>query len=137
MKNLPQDKKIIIFDGVCNLCDSAVRFIIKHDKKDNFRFVALQSDLGKEICKSIGIHFSKMDSIILYEPSVAYFYKSSAIIAILYEFGGFWKLATIFRIIPIFIADAFYDLIAKNRYRLYGKKEHCLIPTTELKAKFL
>ncbi|MBU7570755.1 MAG: DUF393 domain-containing protein, partial [Flavobacterium sp.] len=68
MMNLPQDKKIILFDGVCNLCDSSIQFIIKHDKKDIFRFVALQSEIGLEIIKHIGIDTSKIDSILLYEP---------------------------------------------------------------------
>lgn len=137
MQNLPLNKKIILYDGVCNLCDSAVQFIIKNDKKDIFRFVALQSELGITICKSIGVSFSKMDSIILYEPGIAYFYKSSAAIAIARELGGLWKLSLIFRIIPIFISDAVYDYVARNRYKLYGKKEACMIPTPELKAKFL
>lgn len=137
MFDLPQNKKIILYDGICNLCDSAVQFIIKRDKKDVFRFVALQSKLGVSICKSIGISFSKMDSIILYEPGIAYYYKSSAVIAIANELGGFWKLFSVLRVIPIFISDAVYDYVAKNRYKLYGKKDACMIPTPELKAKFL
>ena len=78
----PENKKIVLFDGVCNLCSSAVQYIINHDKKDIFRFVALQSELGISICKHLGISFSKMDSIILYNPGTAYFYKSSAVIEI-------------------------------------------------------
>ncbi|MDQ6530579.1 DCC1-like thiol-disulfide oxidoreductase family protein [Flavobacterium sp. LHD-85] len=137
MESLPENKKIVLFDGVCNLCSSAVQFIIKHDRKDIFRFVALQSDLGISICKHLGISFSKMDSIILYDPKTAYFYKSSAIIEIAKNFGGIWKLTPIFRIIPIFISDRIYDYVAKNRYNWYGKKESCMIPTAELKSKFL
>ncbi|WDF65594.1 thiol-disulfide oxidoreductase DCC family protein [Flavobacterium sp. KACC 22763] len=132
-----KNKKIVLFDGVCNLCSSAVQFIINHDKKDIFRFVSLQSDLGVLICKHLGISFSKMDSIILYDPKTAYFYKSSAIIEIAKNFGGLWKLTPIFRIVPIFISDRIYDYVAKNRYNWYGKKESCMIPTPELKAKFL
>lgn len=132
-----ENKKIILFDGVCNLCSSAVQFIIKHDKKDIFRFVALQSEKGISICKHLGISFSKMDSIILYNPGIAYFYKSSAIIEIAKNFGGLWKLIPIFRIVPIFISDRIYDYVAKNRYNWYGKKESCMIPTPELKSKFL
>jgi len=137
MESLPINKKIVLFDGVCNLCSSAVQFIIKHDRKDIFRFVALQSDLGISICKHLGISFSKMDSIILYDPGTAYFYKSSAIIEIAKNFGGFWKLTPIFRIVPIFISNKIYDYVAKNRYNWYGKKESCMIPTPELKEKFL
>lgn len=137
MESLPENKKIVLFDGVCNLCSSAVQYIINHDKKDIFRFVALQSDLGISICKYLGISFSKMDSIILYDPKTAYFYKSSAVIEIAKNFGGLWKLTPVFRIVPIFISDRIYDYVAKNRYNWYGKKESCMIPTPELKSKFL
>jgi len=137
MESLPENKKIVLFDGVCNLCSSAVQYIINHDKKDIFRFVALQSELGISICKYLGISFSKMDSIILYDPKTAYFYKSSAVIEIAKNFGGLWKLTPVFRIVPIFISDRIYDYVAKNRYNWYGKKESCMIPTPELKAKFL
>ena len=98
MLNLPKDKKIILFDGVCNLCNSAVQFVIKYDKKDVFRFVALQSELGQGILKHIGINPNNIDSIILYEPGVAYYYKSSAAIQIAKNLGGFWHLGTFFSI---------------------------------------
>jgi predicted DCC family thiol-disulfide oxidoreductase YuxK len=137
MLNLPLNKKIILFDGVCNLCDSAVQFVIKHDKKDVFRFVALQSELGQEILKHIGINPKNIDSIILYEPGVAYYYKSSAAIQIAKSLGGFFHFGTVFKIIPAGISNQLYDYIAKNRYKWYGKKESCMIPTEELKSKFL
>ena len=82
MQNLPPNKKIILFDGVCNLCNTAVQFIIEHDKKDVFRFVALQSDLGQEIIKHIGIDTKVIDSIVLYQPGIAYYYKSAAALEI-------------------------------------------------------
>ena len=137
MQGLPQNKKIILFDGVCNLCNGAVQFIIKHDKKDIFRFVALQSDLGKEICNFIAVDQTKTDSIILYNPGVAYYYKSSAVIEIAEDLGGIYSLVSVFKILPGKLRDYIYDYIAKNRYKWYGKKESCMIPTPELKAKFL
>lgn len=137
MLNLPPNKKIILFDGVCNLCDSAVQFVIQHDKKDSFRFVALQSDLGQEILNYIGINTKNIDSIILYEPGVAYYYKSQAALEIAKNLGGFFHLGTLFRIIPTGISDQIYDYIAKNRYKWYGKKESCMMPTKALQAKFL
>ena len=137
MKNLPPYKKIILFDGVCNLCDSAVQFVIQHDKKDVFRFVALQSELGQEILKHIGINPKNIDSIILYEPGVAYYYKSQAALEIAKSLGGFFHFGTIFRIIPTGISNKLYDYIAKNRYKWYGKKESCILPTTALQEKFL
>ena len=137
MENLPKNKKIILFDGVCNLCNSAVQFIIERDKKDVFRFVALQSDLGKEICNYIGIDTKITDSIILYEPGIAYYYKSEAALKIASQLGGFYGFLGNFNFLPKKINDSIYDYIAKNRYKWYGKKEHCMIPTPELKAKFL
>jgi predicted DCC family thiol-disulfide oxidoreductase YuxK len=137
MNNLPLNKKIILFDGVCNLCDSAVQFVIQHDTKDDFRFVALQSELGQQIKKHIGINTQNIDSIILYEPGIAYYYKSEAALKIARNLGGFFHFGTVFKIIPTSIANQLYDYIAKNRYKWYGKKESCIIPTTELKAKFL
>jgi predicted DCC family thiol-disulfide oxidoreductase YuxK len=137
MQNLPQDKKIILFDGVCNLCNSAVQFVIRHDKKDVFRFVALQSELGQNILKHIGIDPKYIDSVILYEPGVAYHYKSAAALEIAKNLGGFWHLGTLFRIIPSGISNQVYDYIAKNRYKWYGKKDSCMVPSPELESKFL
>ena len=137
MKNLPKDKKIILFDGFCNLCDSAVQFIIKHDKKDVFRFVALQSNLGKEIIKYIGIDAKNIDSIILYQPGIAYYYKSEAALGIAKNLGGIFYFVKLFSILPTSFNNYIYDYVAKNRYRWYGKKDACLIPTEEIKAKFL
>ena len=135
--NLPENKKIILFDGVCNLCDNAIQYVIKHDKKDVFRFVPLQSDLGKEILNYLKIDTSKMDSIILYEPGIAYFYKSDAALEIVKDLNGLLKWSIIFKIIPSGLRNPIYDYVARNRYKWYGKKDACMIPTPELKAKFL
>lgn len=135
--NLPNDKKIILFDGVCNLCDSTVQFIIRHDKKDVFRFVALQSDLGQEIIMHIGLDTSKTDSIVLYEPGNAYYYKAEAALNILTELGGVYSLIGAFKVLPKWLSNKVYDYVARNRYKWYGKKDACMIPTPELKAKFL
>ncbi len=137
MLDLPKNKKIILFDGVCNLCDSLLQFVIRYDKKDVFRFVALQSNLGQEIVNHIGIQNKNIDSVILYVPGVAYYYKSSAALEIARELGGFFHLGTIFKIIPTVLRNHIYDYVAKNRYSWYGKKASCMIPTPELKSKFL
>ncbi|MBP9793990.1 MAG: DUF393 domain-containing protein [Flavobacterium sp.] len=136
MEKLPKDKKIILFDGVCNLCNSSVQYIIKRDSKDVFRFVSLQSELGQEILQYLGIANRNIDSIVLYEPGRAYYYKSGAIIEIAKEMP-YLSWFTIFRFVPTSLRDTLYDFIAKNRYKWYGKQESCMIPTTELKAKFL
>lgn len=137
MQKLPNDKMIILFDGVCNLCNSTVQYVIKHDIKDQFRFVALQSELGQEIIKHIGMDIKNIDSIVLYQPGVAYYYKSEAALEIARNLGGFFHFGSILRIIPTGIRNQLYDYVAKNRYKWYGKKDSCLIPTPSLKAKFL
>lgn len=138
MKNkLPLDKKIILFDGVCNLCNSAVQYVIKHDKKDVFRFVALESELGIEILEYIGINNKNIDSIILFEPGKAYYYKSNAALEIAKTLGGIFTFGTFFRIIPTGIRNSVYDYVAKNRYKWFGKQEKCLLPTPALASKFL
>ena len=137
MLNIPKDKKIILFDGVCNLCDSAVQMIIKHDTEDIFRFVALLSDLGQKIIQHLGIDIQKTDSIILYHPGFAYYLKSEAALEIAKNLGGIFYFATLFSILPISFNNYIYDYIAKNRYKWYGKKEACLIPTKAIQAKFL
>jgi len=134
---IPNNKKIILFDGFCNLCESSVIFVIKHDKKDIFRFVALQSDLGKEIVKHIGIQSNHIDSVILYEPGISYFYKSAAAIEIAKDLGGFFHFGTLFSLIPESLRNLLYDYFAKNRYKWYGQKDSCLNPTNEIKTKFL
>lgn len=134
--NLPKDKKIILFDGVCNYCNDKINFIIKNDKQDVFRFVALQSETGQKIIKYLGID-SSIDSIILYEPGYAYFIKSEAVFRIIKHLSSAVKLLLVFNFIPNGIKNIFYDLIAKNRYNWYGKKESCMMPTEELKRKFI
>lgn len=130
-------KKIILFDGVCNLCNSSIQFIIKNDKNNIYLFAALQSETGKKMVKERHIDTSVVDSIILIEPGIAYYTKSSAALKIGKSFGGLWSLLTIFEWIPEKTRNLVYDYIAKNRYKWYGKKEACMIPTPELKVKFL
>ena len=137
MKGIPHDKKIILFDGVCNLCDSWVQYVIKHDKNDVFRFVSLQSELGKNILKHLGLSTHYIYTIVLYVPGKAYYLKSNAALEIAKGMGGFFHFGTIFRIFPSFLRDLVYDLISKNRYKWFGKQESCMIPTAELKSKFL
>lgn len=128
--------KIILFDGVCNLCNGAVTFTIKRDKKNIFRFAALQSEIGQQLISKFNIDTSKVDSIILIDDEKQY-EKSSAALHIAKQLSGAYPLLFGFMIVPKFIRNAVYDYIAKNRYKWFGKKEICMIPTAELKAKFL
>ncbi len=134
---MKENKKIILFDGVCNLCNGVIQFVIKRDKKDTFRYAALQSEIGAQLIAERAIDTTKVDSIILIEPGVAYFTKSDAALEISKSFGGGWKLLGIFTWIPKSFRDVVYDLIARNRYKLFGRKDACMIPTPELQAKFL
>lgn len=136
ISELPKGKKIIVFDGVCNLCDNTIQFVIRHDKKDVYRFVSLQSELGQKIIRHLGIS-ATMDSTILYEPNKAYYYKSDVAFRILKDISGIHKILLLFSVLPKSMLDSIYDYVAKNRYRWFGKKESCMIPTPELKDKFL
>ncbi|CAM1356138.1 MULTISPECIES: thiol-disulfide oxidoreductase DCC family protein [Tenacibaculum] len=137
MNNLPSNKKVILFDGVCNFCNNSVRKVIKYDTKNMFLFASLQSDIGKEITQYLGIDTSKVDSIILYEPNISYDIKSSAALKIMNGFGGVWKLTQVFWILPEGLRNIVYDYIAKNRYKWFGKKEACMVPSKEIQEKFL
>ena len=128
--------EIILFDGVCNLCNSSVNFVIKHDKKNRYRFAALQSDIGKDLVNQFGIDPNETDSIILIKGQKHYI-RSSAALRVAKGLSGGYPLFYVFMIIPTFIRNWVYDYIAKNRYKWYGKRESCMIPTEELKSRFL
>jgi len=134
---VPDNKKLILFDGVCNLCNSSVQYAIKHDKNNLFLFTALQSNIGQNIIEHYNIDTSKIDSILLYTPEKGIHYKSTAALKVAWKLGFPINLLAIFLIVPNFIRNWVYDFIAKNRYKWYGKKEACMIPTPELKSKFL
>ena len=131
------EKKIILFDGVCNLCNRSIQFVIKRDTNDEFRFATLQGKIGQRLAQERNIDVSKVDSIILIEPGVAYYTKSTAALKIGQSFGGFWKMIRVLNLIPSTLRDIVYDWVAKNRYAWYGKQDACMIPTPELQAKFL
>jgi len=137
LDKLPKNKKILLFDGVCNFCNSTVLKIIKYDSKDIFVFASLQSKIGKSITSNLNIDTTKVDSIILFETETNFHVKSNAALRVMQLLGGFWKLATIFKVLPVSFRDSIYNYIAKNRYKWFGKKDNCMIPTTELKSKFL
>ncbi len=137
MKQLPEHKKLILFDGVCNLCNASIQYIIKHDRKDVFRYAALQSEIGKKIIEQYEIDTAETDSILLYSKENGITYKSTAALKIASQLAFPLNLMIIFMVVPAFIRNWVYDFIAKNRYKWYGKKDECMIPTSELKSKFL
>ena len=134
---MESNKKIILFDGVCNLCNNTVQFLIKRDVNDIFRFTPLQSDTAKKLLHERNIDIDDIDSIILIEPNVAYYTKSTAALEIGKELKGYDGVSVILLWLPESFRNIVYDYVAKNRYKWYGKKESCMIPTQELKNKFI
>ncbi|MBQ0148299.1 MAG: thiol-disulfide oxidoreductase DCC family protein [Flavobacteriaceae bacterium] len=128
--------KIIFFDGVCNLCNSTVQFIIENDSQNKFHFSSLQSNFGQKFLEENNLKTENFDSIILLENNEVY-QKSDAAIKIASHLDSPYNYLMLFSILPKFIRDFFYSIVAKNRYRIFGKKESCWIPTAELRSKFL
>lgn len=131
-----EEKKIILFDGVCNLCNSCVRFIIKHDKRNQFLFGSLQGKAGQDYLQKFNLNATVFNSFILIENDKV-FTRSKAVLQVVKHLGGIWKLLYVFIILPKFIRDRMYDFVAKNRYKWFGKKEECLMPAAGLQSRFL
>jgi predicted DCC family thiol-disulfide oxidoreductase YuxK len=127
---------LILFDGVCNLCNGAVQFIIKRDAKRKFRFASLQSATAQQLIKGLALSGPHLYSIILIRDGKVYD-RSSAILEIAKQLPGLWSALYLFKIIPRFLRDAMYVWISKNRYRFFGKKDECMIPTADLKSRFI
>ena len=127
---------IIFFDGVCNYCNSVVQFVIRHDRAQKFSFAALQSDYGQAFLKEQQLNHQSFDTFV-YQQRGKVFTKSTAALLVAKELGGFWKLFALLLVFPAFIRNPFYDLIAKNRYRIFGKMESCMVPTAAQRERFL
>ena len=125
-----------MFDGICNLCNQSVQFVIEHDSKNQFRFASLQSDFGQDFLKKNKLEATQFDSIVFIEDD-QFYTKSSAALKIAKYLDGLTSWLTIFMIVPKPLRDIVYSFIAKNRYRWFGKNESCWLPTKELKAKFI
>ena len=128
-----QLQRVIFFDGVCGLCNAWVDFILKRDRAGIFSFAPLQGNYAKEMEPEASENLNTM----IYHASGQRYYRTGAILRILRDLGGIWYLAWVFWFVPFFIRDFFYGLIARNRYRIFGKKENCRIPTPEEKVRFL
>ncbi len=127
---------ILLFDGVCNLCNGLVKFIIKRDQRASIRFAPLQSDAGKSLLTKFGLSPDEIDSVVyIYGGQV--FLRSSAVLRLLKDLGGGWKLFYVFIIIPPIVRDLFYNIIASTRYRIFGRSESCMVPTKEIEGRFL
>jgi predicted DCC family thiol-disulfide oxidoreductase YuxK len=133
--NIEKIDKIVLFDGVCNFCESSVQFIIKHDKTNTLKFASLQSETGLKLLQHYHMS-SDLEGVVFIENKKAYF-KSKAAFEIAKYFGGIWAQLRIFRILPLFLTDFVYDIVANNRYKWFGKKDACMLPSPEIRSRFL
>jgi predicted DCC family thiol-disulfide oxidoreductase YuxK len=134
--NPHSDKPILFFDGVCNLCEGFVQWVVKRDKEGIIYYASLQSDFAKEFTASTDLKVQEVSSVILYHQG-RFYTESDAPLKLIRLLGYPWKLAYPFIILPRIIRDNIYRWIARNRYRWFGKKEACMIPTPELQNRFL
>ena len=130
------NKSIILFDGVCNLCNKSVQFVLKHDRLKTFMFASLQSAAGQALLQQYNLPLQGFDSFVLIQDEKVYL-KSTAALKVAKQLNGPVQLLYGFIIIPAVIRNSVYNLIAKNRYKWFGKKDSCMIPTNALKARFL
>ncbi|WP_251027087.1 MULTISPECIES: thiol-disulfide oxidoreductase DCC family protein [unclassified Bacillus (in: firmicutes)] len=127
--------RIILFDGVCNLCNNSVKFIIKRDTSGYFKFASLQGETGQRLLKKHSLNYD-LNSFVLIEMEKVYI-KSSAALRVCSKLGGAWRILSIFRFLPPLFRDFLYDIVAKNRYKWFGKRESCILPLPKWKQRFL
>lgn len=133
---VPLDISIVFFDGVCILCNSSVQLILKNDRKQYFYFATLQSDVAKEVLLHLPEEIRQKDSIILRDKG-RFYVQSAAALRIAYHLGSWWYLTQILWIFPTFFRDYIYGVIARNRYKWFGKKEQCMLPDPKWTSRFL
>ena len=131
-----KEQPIILFDGICNLCNRVVQFVIRRDKKGLIQFAALQSEAGQELLRQYRLPAAAMESFVFIENGKAYS-RSLAALKVCRHLGGLWPLCYGFIIVPRFIRDAVYNWVAGNRYKWFGVRAECMVPTPEIKARFL
>ena len=139
IKKLVQEshtKPILLFDGVCNLCNGSVQFIINRDPEGIFQFAALQSDVGQQLLKHFNLPEKELNSVVLIQNGQCYTH-SDAPLQIAKKMGGWLRILTVFQPVPVVIRNIVYNWIARNRYRWFGRQESCMVPTPELRQRFL
>lgn len=129
-------RNIVIFDGVCNFCNGAVNFIIKRDPRGLFVFTPMQSDLAKDLMKKHGISNVGIDTFLLIKNEECFIFSSAAL-EIAEDLTGGWYMFNIFKLVPAPIRDFFYKVFARNRYALFGRQEQCMVPTNEVRSRFV
>ena len=138
---MPSSNPIVLYDGVCGLCNRLVKFILKRDKRDYFRFASLQSDLASKVLQRHNRDPHDLDTVYVVidyaQPTERLLARSDAILFLLKQLGGIWKLATAGKALPRTIRDGVYKLVARNRYQVFGKYDSCMLPEPKHRAKFL
>lgn len=133
---IPRGKKVILFDGVCNVCDSFVQFILKRDKKGQFLFASLQSEIGKQLLKKHQVQVKELSTVVLIDGDKSYTH-SDVPLRVMKALGSVYSLLYPFRILPKDFRNKIYDWFSNNRYRFFGKKEVCMLPEPEWRSRFL
>lgn len=136
MTDVPRDKPILLFDGVCNLCSGSVQFVVDHDPDATFRFAPLQSETAERLLEDVGFHDYDFDTFVLVEGD-DYYTKSEAALRVASHLERPWSLLGLFRAVPRQVRDWAYDRVATYRYVVFGKKDRCMVPTPELRERFL
>lgn len=134
--NPVQQQAVILFDGVCNFCNGTVNFLLRQDKKMRFRFAALQSEAGQALLAQYGLSKENLDTFILLDNGKVY-RRSTAALRVGNNLPWYWQWTQVFRIVPPFIRDGVYNFIARNRYKWFGKKATCMLPTPGMQSRFL
>jgi len=136
MVDVPRDRPVLLFDGVCNLCSGSVQFLIEHDPEGTLRFAPLQSESAQALLEAVGLTDYDFDTIVLVEGE-EYYTKSDAALRIARRLERPWSLLWVGRYVPRLLRDAAYDLVASSRYAVFGKKDRCMVPTPEIRDRFL
>lgn len=138
---IPESNPIVLYDGVCGLCNHLVQFLLKRDKQDRFRFASLQSEFASNLLRRHGADPHDLDTVYVVkdygQPDQSLLARSDAILYMLTQLGGLWKVAGVGRVLPKAFRDAVYKIVARNRYRVFGKHESCMLPEPQHRAKFL
>ena len=135
-REMPDDASIVLFDGVCNLCSGFVQFVYPRDPERKYRFASLQSDVGQALLAEHDLPTDELESIVLIEDGESYV-KSAAVIQIATGLGGGYRLLSPFRYVPAAVRDRVYDFVADHRYKWFGKKDRCMMPSGDVQSRFL
>jgi predicted DCC family thiol-disulfide oxidoreductase YuxK len=135
-REIPDESAIVLFDGVCNLCSGFVQFVVPRDPEGKYRFASLQSEVGRELLAEHDLPTDELESIVLIEDGESYV-KSAAVIRIASDLGGRYRLLSPFRYVPAALRDRVYDFVADHRYRWFGKKDQCLMPSGDMESRFI